>query len=309
MDYIKKVKNLSLNGNLSENWRRFKQNYDIFEEAAGIKTKPESIRIASFLNTIGEKAVEIFNGFDLSVEDRKDFAKIQNAFEKHCMAKKPILLERFQFFSRRQNDNETLKSFLADLVKLAATCEFTEQETSLVRDQFVLGILNKELQADLLLLEDKLNYDKIVELLELLSEARQHHETNTIIQDESLPRKFQYENIELKKKVGNEDKPKNDNDDEDKTKLKYFKNACKNCHLKHKFRDCPAFGKKCGNCFQLNHFAVSCKTRQNDMFKHPCKRCNLKHEYRNCPAFGKKCLHCLELNHFAICCRLRAADR
>lgn len=314
MDYVKKVNNLCLNGNLSENWRRFKQNYDIFEEAAGIKSQTENMRIASFLNTIGEEALELFNSFNLSVKERKCFTQIQNAFENHCMAKKRIVHERFKFFSRRQCKNEMLKTYLADLTKMAATCDFKEQKYSLIRDQFVSGILDKALQADLLLFEDDLNFDKIVELLEQLSVY--HHQqkdqaaeeaSDDIITEELFPVQLRKTNdtesvgmIELigLTKVLKEEKPKSE----------YFgEHPCKRCNLKHKFRDCPAFGKNCLKCFQLNHFAICCNIK-TDNFKNPCLKCNSKHEFRHCPAFGKKCSHCYQLHHFAVNCPRRRAD-
>lgn len=311
MDYVKKVNDLRLNGNLSENWRRFKQNYDIFEEAAGIKTQSENVRIAAFLNTIGEEALELFNSFDLSAKDRKCYAKIRHAFEKHCMETKPTVHKRLKFFSRRQSENEMLKAYLADLTKMAAACEFKEQQTMLIRDQFVSGILDKELQADLLLFGDDLSFDKIVELLEQLGRYQQKNRataeaTDDIVIDEPFPKHLatndgtessgMIEMIETTKKVPKEEKSK-----------ELFGERCKRCDLKHMYRDCPAYGKNCVKCFQLNHFAVCCNVK-TDEFKNPCSKCNAKHEYRSCPAFGKKCTNCYQLHHFAVSCPKRRAD-
>lgn len=311
MDYVKKVNNLCLNGNMSENWRRFKQNYDIFEEAAGITTQTENMRIATFFNTIGEDALELFNSFNLSVKDRKCFAAIQNAFEKHCNAKKRIVLERFKFFSRRQKENELLKSYLTDLTKMAATCEFKEQQPLLIRDQFVSGILDKSLQADLLLFEDDLNLDRIVELLEQLSvyhyQEATGEATDDIVTEESLPvqmpKKNDVESVGMIEMIG-----KTKALQEEKPKMQYFgEHPCKRCNLKHVFRQCPAFGKNCLKCFQLNHFAVCCVV-QTDDFKNPCKKCNSKHLFRQCPAFGKKCARCSQPNHFAVNCLRRKVE-
>lgn len=48
MDYIRKVDLLNLDGNISENWRVFKQNFDIFAIAAELSKKTEAVRIAFF---------------------------------------------------------------------------------------------------------------------------------------------------------------------------------------------------------------------------------------------------------------------
>ncbi|KAG4074982.1 hypothetical protein HA402_014561 [Bradysia odoriphaga] len=307
MDYVKKVNNLCLVGNLSENWRRFKQNYDIFEEAAGIQSQPENKRIASFLNTIGEEALELYNTFDLSAKDRKSFAKIRNAFEKHCTTKKRVVYERFKFFSHRQSETESLKSFLSDLTKMAASCEFKDQESSLIRDQFLMGILNKEMQAELLTFEDDLNFDKIVELLELLGVAKHYQEKDVatsstdIVTEGIQPMKSLIESGTVN--TPEEDKSSVKAPEAEKTDRQTEKN-CKRCNTRHKYGHCPAFGRNCLKCFQLHHFAVCCPGKA-DNFKTPCSKCNQKHPFRNCPAFGKRCVFCHQMNHFAVHCPKR----
>lgn len=302
MDYVKKVNNLSLHGNLSENWKRFKQNYDIFEEAAGINNQTQSVRVASFLNTIGEDALELFNNFDMSDEDRKCYAAIQNAFEKYC-SKNRVVLKRFEFFSRRQMENEPLMSYLADLAKMATSCEFKEQEMSLIRDQFLSGVMDKSLQHDLLLLEDDLNYEKILELLVLLKMA-QIQKTNQLDEyvtegslQNQLSKMKDEKNVGMTKELLKKEKPKAESPRE---------HPCHQCNQKHRYRHCPAFGKKCLKCFELHHFAVCCQYETED-FKKPCSKCNLKHKYRDCPAFGKRCVQCHQFNHFAVNCRRYSA--
>ena len=59
MDAFEKVSNRNLDGNLSENWRRFIQNYNIFEQASKINKKKESVRIVSFMNAVGEVSVDL----------------------------------------------------------------------------------------------------------------------------------------------------------------------------------------------------------------------------------------------------------
>ena len=97
MDAFKKVSNLNLEGNLSENWRRFIQNYNIFEQATEIDKKKESVRIASFLNAVGEDAVDLYNTFEFFAE-QKTYKGIVDKFEEFCNPKKRIVYEiRFLF--------------------------------------------------------------------------------------------------------------------------------------------------------------------------------------------------------------------
>lgn len=58
MDFVKKVENLSMEGDVATNWKRFKRSYEVFEVAAGIATKTNPVKIATFLNAMGQEALD-----------------------------------------------------------------------------------------------------------------------------------------------------------------------------------------------------------------------------------------------------------
>ncbi|KAB0793610.1 hypothetical protein PPYR_13230 [Photinus pyralis] len=110
--------NLSLQGNLSENWRKFKQNFEIYLKASDKSTKADETKIAILLNIIGEDAVEVYNTFTLSETDMVSFPVLK-AFDGHCSPKKNIVFERFKFYSRVQQEGEGFDQFLTDIKKLS----------------------------------------------------------------------------------------------------------------------------------------------------------------------------------------------
>ena len=83
---------LVLNGNcnmLKENFRKFKQQFEIYITAAGIKDKTVDIQCATLLHVIGPDAVEIFNTFKWNEDgdtagDDKKVDKILGKYEKYC---------------------------------------------------------------------------------------------------------------------------------------------------------------------------------------------------------------------------------
>lgn len=99
MDYIRRIQPLQLEGNLAENWKRFRQNYIIFEIAAEVKEKGDIIRVNTFLNAIGEEALDLFMSFNLSEESKKKIDNVLKAFDDHCSPKKNQTYERYKFFS------------------------------------------------------------------------------------------------------------------------------------------------------------------------------------------------------------------
>ncbi|GBM74922.1 hypothetical protein AVEN_173341-1 [Araneus ventricosus] len=95
--------------------------------------------MAILLNAAGEEAVEVFNTFNLSAEDRKDFDKVVHQFEKFTTPKKIVVVERFIFNQRCQEEGETFDVFVMDLKKMVKSCEFGDQSHSVVLDRIVLG--------------------------------------------------------------------------------------------------------------------------------------------------------------------------
>jgi hypothetical protein len=173
MDFLKRVDDLSLDGNVAENWRRFKNSYMNFELAAGIIEKKAEQRIAIFLNAVGEDGRELFNTFSLSQEEKKDFDTVFQAFEDHCVPKTKVVYERYCFYKRDQRDGEPFDNFLMDIRKLVKTCKFgtDEQTDSMLRDRIVLGVCDPKLQEKLLQMDD-LNYDKAVDTCKTYAVAR-----------------------------------------------------------------------------------------------------------------------------------------
>ena len=48
-------------GNVSENWKKFKQKYTNYEIAAGVKTKESATRVVTLLSVIGNDGIDVFN--------------------------------------------------------------------------------------------------------------------------------------------------------------------------------------------------------------------------------------------------------
>ena len=63
MEVFKPPGALVLEGNLSKNWRRWVQRFDLCLTASGKIEQEEKVQCAILLHTIGEEALEIYNTF------------------------------------------------------------------------------------------------------------------------------------------------------------------------------------------------------------------------------------------------------
>ena len=71
MDQLNRPAILSLSDNLSENWRKFIQQVEIFLLAARKDQESDAVKIAILLNLACPDAIELYNTFTLSGADAK----------------------------------------------------------------------------------------------------------------------------------------------------------------------------------------------------------------------------------------------
>ena len=63
MDQLSPPEVLNLDGNVAENWRRWKQRFEIFSLASGLSEKDAGVQAATFLHVAGPEALEVYNTF------------------------------------------------------------------------------------------------------------------------------------------------------------------------------------------------------------------------------------------------------
>lgn len=226
MEGLRQPDKLLLSENAEANWRRFKQNFEIYLEASDLKTASDSRKIALLLNIAGSEALEVFNTFEDKC--KSTFASVINAFEAHCIPRKNMVVNSYKFFNMRQNEL-TFDQFLTELRTQAKFCEFKEEDR-LVRDVIVIGVKDINLQ-ERLLREPDLTLDQTIKICRAAEAGK--------IQVEKMREK----EINLVA-----------------TTSKRFQ-GCNWCGRKHSRGQCPAYGKKCSECQRFNHFAKMCKSK------------------------------------------------
>ena len=128
MDRLNPPSELQLTqGNVSENWRIFKQAFEIYTIASGLDGKSEKVQSSTLKHIIGHDAVDLMNTFkwdacDKECDSKTDFhlvSCILKQFDAYFHPKKNVTVERHIFFSRNQSEGEQFDVFLTDLNILA----------------------------------------------------------------------------------------------------------------------------------------------------------------------------------------------
>lgn len=148
MDKLELPGVLSLTGNVTENWKKFKQRFDVYMTATGAAEKGDKQKACIFLK---EEAVQVYNTFVFEEgEEYKLKKKILEKFEVFCTPKHNTTYERHKFFTRVQRFDETIDRYVTELRTMAKNCEFWDLVDSLIRDRIICGVPDNTFKERLL---------------------------------------------------------------------------------------------------------------------------------------------------------------
>ena len=254
-------KPLSFEGNLAENYRRFREHWDLFEKTELVERSQE-VKCSYFLLCIGEEGREIYKTLSFTAAETttdeegtttwtRTVAEIKEAFKQYCEPRRNVTFERHKFNTRNQHEGEHIDQYVSALKTLAKTCEFKDLESGLIRDRIVCGIRDQSVRVRLLR-EADLTLEKTVDICR----ATEHSKA----QAKSLQSDGTAETVEVikdgrrKANITRREKARRQQSSE--------QTNCGNCGRQHEPRACPAYGKRCNHCGKPNHFSTVCRSKQ-----------------------------------------------
>ena len=211
--------------------------------------------------TFSSETCNIYESFNLSEVEKNDPDIIITKVEEFARGIVNETLERHKFFKRLHKDGECFDDFLTEVKLLSKNCNFCNTADcfgSLLRDRIVSGISRDDVREKLLA-EKKLTLDKAVEICRSMEKAQDGVTELRKVENSAVDRiGYQQNNNKYSSKNGGNavNDGKRDN----------FVLKCKFCSRQHKFgrNSCPAWGKKCHDCGEMNHFGKStmCETHK-----------------------------------------------
>lgn len=248
-------KPLKTDGNLANNWKRFKRTWDNYAIISRLNRFDDEFKTATFLSCVGEDAMEIYEGMDFATEeDRTKLDIVVNKFQELCLGETNETYERFIFNNRQKKETETIDQYVTAVRTLTQTCNFCAcLRDSLIRDRLVLGINDNTTQKKLL-------QDRKLTLARAIDICRSSESSKTQI-------KKLKENTE---DAINAFKAKQTPENREPAL------QCRYCGGNHprKKELCPAFGRICKNCGRTNHFAKACLQKRKTATRKPLHNVN-----------------------------------
>lgn len=149
--FIRPPKPLEVNNsNMRLIWKNWKQQYDWFTIATAMDKKSSEVQIATFMSSIGQEAITIYNSFTLTEDQQKDIALIQKAFEDYFSPTVSTTFERFTFNKMEQLSDESFDEFLTRIRSQSKKCDFDKLHDSLLCDKIIVGIKSQAVRDKLL---------------------------------------------------------------------------------------------------------------------------------------------------------------
>ncbi|XP_043193621.1 uncharacterized protein LOC122390078 isoform X8 [Amphibalanus amphitrite] len=125
------------------------ERFDFYCEANGISAAER--KKAVFLSTVGHGTFDIIKDLlhPVGLSDAS-LAEIRDSLLRHFKPQSVEIAERFKFFKRTQQSNESVSEYIATLRKMAKECNFGDYLNTALRDQLVCGMKDVKCQRELL---------------------------------------------------------------------------------------------------------------------------------------------------------------
>lgn len=247
----------AFNFNRPEEWTKWIRRFERFRKASGLETKDEEAQVNTLIYTMGDKGDDILRSFNLSEADKKKYDTVKEKFDSHFVKRRNVIYERAKFNMRKQEEGETIDSFVTALYALAEHCGYADLHDEMIRDRLVVGLRDAKLS-------EKLQLDSELTLDKAITQARQ---TEAVHQQQPLLRG---EGAEKNVPVGAVHKrtstPQRKSGYRPRPQSGMFtssnRTSCSRCGKSpvHDRQHCPAKDAICRKCHKRGHFRAVCRT-------------------------------------------------
>ena len=167
-----------------------------------------------------------------------------------------IKYDRFVFWSSKQGKGESVESFYGHLIEQAENCSLGDEETTLIRDTFILNMLDHDTQKQLL--KETVLHTKALEVAKQMEMEAQNQQkinqnlniatnsVNAVNNSQNRNRNSNYQKL-VRTSLGTHPYPKT-------ISTLAFAPIVANDGANHR-QICPAIGNKCNECGITGHFA------------------------------------------------------
>ena len=215
----------------------------------------EIVQVGILITLLGPEGLRIYETFSWTAAgDENKIKKVLEKFDLHFQPRKSETFERYKFLTRHQRPGESCETFLLEIQSLIATCDYSIQRDSILRDQIVIGVADNKTREKLLF-DPQLTLAKAIDILRAC-------EASSLLADQ-MNSEAVHRLRDKSKSNSSQQQPQETQQRRDGGQQHREQFEIKNCHFcgdSHKKGRCPAFGKDCAKCGKKNHAAKVCRS-------------------------------------------------
>ena len=186
-------------------------------------------RAGLIINWLGREATQILTSVET---DTSTADEVFDALEKVFRPESNQTMAHFKFRNMKQNAHQSVDAYMSQLRLALPECKFKNDSNDLLKDQFIFGIHNKEIQDHFLgeISETDNSVKSLYEARKIESKLEQRKMLGIVTPDclvdvNAVKKKVRFQKI----------------------------NDCGYCGCSHDRGNCPAYGKICNRCGNKNH--------------------------------------------------------
>ena len=228
------------------NWKTKFLDYSLLNNVHKLETKEQKAVFRALLDDEWLRILQFVLQTKLD-DNSTSIDEVINEMQTYLRSQRNVVLDRKEFYSRNQQNGESFDDYYMILQEIAAFCDFCQQcIEDQYRDRIITGISDEETVRELLT-EQKLTLNKAISICRARENANKDNEALQCS-----------ENTGAISKISTYRKEKNQSS-RPSPKV-YLCSFCNN-EWHEKLANCPARGKQCNKCGEMNHFANSRKCR------------------------------------------------
>ena len=174
MDKLLAPEPLTSGRNLPEQWKRFLRTFEQFLVATGGADKPDPVKIALLLRTIGQRGNDIFDAFTWDADaDRQVYQTVVDKYNSFCAPRVNVVAMTHKLLTKKQGQL-TIDEYVAALHNVARDCNLggREQYERMVIQALLLGIEDDRVRRRLFERQD-FTLDEAIAMCRAMESARE----------------------------------------------------------------------------------------------------------------------------------------
>lgn len=245
-------------------WIRWKEDWQDYAIVQDLHSKPDAVQCSLFRMALGTDGKKLLRSQPMPKKpdgtpmDPNKLATLLETMKIAIVGEVNVTYELYVFQTRVQQKGEPFDEFLLALRELMKTCDFCEHMTDhMLKSQVIRGV-REDATRERLLQERQLTLAKCVDMCRAAESASTQARDMASGTNADVNWVSRYGKTHVKK-FGRKPHDRIQKQGQNRPEKK----ECRFCGRWHEMSPgvCPALGKTCGKCGQLNHFAKKCNRK------------------------------------------------